>query len=185
MMPPRAGGYPGPLASPSLTDPTSSADERIPEDLERQLDLSERRRHLHALHGARTRSSISRAIAIPSATACSFDFSFAARMRVDDRLAAPTRPAPRSRETRRCARDTSGQMPAMIGMRTCSIVAEERLELRDVEHRLRDRVLGARLHLPLEALELVRRIDRRRDSRRRRSRTASAAPIALPPGSRP
>src|SRR5690348_15703654 len=30
----------------------------------------------------RTRSSISRAIAIPSATACSFDFSFARRIRV-------------------------------------------------------------------------------------------------------
>ena len=45
----------------------------------------------------------------------------------------------------------------------------------DVEHRLRDRVLGARLHLPLEALELVRGIDRGRDSRRRRSRTRRRA----------
>ena len=58
--------------------------------------------------------------------------------------------------------ETSGQMPAMIGMCTCSIALEELLELRHVEHRLRDRVLGARVDLPLEALELVLQIDRHR-----------------------
>ena len=47
-------------------------------------------------------------------------------------------------------------MPAMIGMRTCVDLAEEPLELRDVEHGLRDRVLGARFHLVLEPLELER-----------------------------
>src|SRR3712207_6925688 len=39
---------------------------------------------------------------------------------------------------------------------------EELLQLRHVEHRLRDRVLGARLHLVLEPLELVRGVDRGR-----------------------
>ena len=62
---------------------------------------------------------------------------------------------------------------------------EKSLELLDVEHRLRDRVLRARVHLPLESPQLVRGIDRRRihaDADRER---ASAAPIALPPGSSP
>src|SRR4029079_13428625 len=40
--------------------------------------------------------------------------------------------------------------------------AEELLQLIDVEHRLGDGVLGASLNLPLEALQLLRRIDRRR-----------------------
>src|SRR3712207_8352764 len=40
--------------------------------------------------------------------------------------------------------------------------SEEALELRDVEDRLRDRVLRARVHLPLEAPELLRRVDRGR-----------------------
>ena len=39
---------------------------------------------------------------------------------------------------------------------------EEFLELHHIEHRLRDRVLSPRLHLPLEAFELLRRINRGR-----------------------
>ena len=40
--------------------------------------------------------------------------------------------------------ETSGQIPAMIGMRNCSTALEEPLELVGVEDRLRDRELGAR-----------------------------------------
>ena len=40
-------------------------------------------------------------------------------------------------------------------------LVEEPLELLDVEHRLRDCVLGAGVHLPLEALDLVRHVEDR------------------------
>ena len=65
------------------------------------------------------------------------------------------------------------------------MLAEEALELVDVEDRLRDRVLGAGLDLPVEAPELVRRDRSRPGSRRRRSTKRVGSPIGLPPRSRP
>ena len=130
---------------------------------------------------ASTRSSISRAIAIPSATACSFDLSFARRIRaitasgtvdarhfVREELGVPHRDErPDSRDDRNvtCSPMRAKNVSSWLG----------------VEHRLRDRVLRARLHLPLEAAELVLGIDRHRidadaDREARRLRRSSCRP---------
>ena len=53
-------------------------------------------------------------------------------------------------------------MPARIGIRTSAIRSRNALELRDLEHRLRDRELGARLHLVAEAAQLLVEIQRAR-----------------------
>ena len=59
--------------------------------------------------------------------------------------------------------ETSGQMPATIGnAHVLDATSRKRSSCVDVEHRLRDRVLRARVDLPLEAPQLVRRIDRHR-----------------------
>ena len=65
----------------------------------------------------RTRSSISRAIAMPSATACSFDFALARAHPLDDRRRAPTTPGTSFARNSALRSETSGQMPAMIGIR--------------------------------------------------------------------
>src|SRR5690349_19946479 len=67
----------------------------------------------------RTRSSISRAMVIPSATPCSFDFALAMRIRsmISGGTTTPGTSLARNSALRS---ETSGQMPATIGMRTCS-----------------------------------------------------------------
>jgi hypothetical protein len=85
------------------------------EDLEREVDLAERRADLQPLHHRRTCSNISRAMAMPSCSACSLPFSLARRIR--SRISGGTTTPGTSFAMNSALRaETSGQMPATMGI---------------------------------------------------------------------
>ena len=65
---------------------------------------------------------------------------------------------------------TSGQMPATTGIRQCSMRRRKFSSSREIEDRLRDRILRAGLHFVFEAADLFIEIRTARDLRPRRSR---------------